>query len=167
MNRRRTTVLAVALATTATVLAGILNHEEASASHRARPLTSTEKPSTTGDYETTAYGLVVNIKNDSSYSMTFLKNAGRDPKNTPKDVLRPGDTDRLAYKADSTGMSVRLSYRVGDTQDTVFPGFAVPAIGPNNSACTGNDRSATSPVGSKCDIGSGWEPDAHLTFVNR
>jgi hypothetical protein len=68
----------------------------------------------------------------------------------PKATLRKGQTDRLVFQGDHSGLSIRLTY-----------------AGYNWSACTGNDRSYNSPAGSRCDIGAGWQPDAHLTFVNR
>jgi hypothetical protein len=165
MNRRITTIAAVIVAAAAVV--GVVFATEAGASHPSRAADTPGHPSISSTYEVSAYGLIVNIKNDSSYPMMFLNSGGKEPKEAPKPVLHPGDTDRLVYSADSAGMSVRLTYQVGGTQETVFPGFAVPIIGPNGFACSANDRSAKSPVGSKCDIGKNWQPDAHLAFVNR
>jgi len=160
MQRRIKVVVTSALVAGGVLLSGLGLAAEASAAPR-------EPAVITADHETNAWGLIINIKNESSYPMHFLNTGGKEPKSPPKATLLPGETDRLAYSADSAGMTAWLTYKVGDTQETVSPGFGVPMMGPNNFACSGNDRSANSPVGSKCTIGSGWEPDAHLTFVNR
>lgn len=116
---------------------------------------------------TASWGLILNIKNGSTHTMKWLEDQSKEPNNAPKPLLKPGETDRLVYKGDSSGMSIRPTYLVGDTKYTVFPAFSVPPVGPNLAVCTADDRAANSPVASRCDIGKGWEPDAHLTFVNR
>jgi hypothetical protein len=161
--RRLFKIAVAATVATAAIGGGLGLAGEASASHSTSAATS----STTHTQAGKSY-LVVNIRNDSNYDMTYLDAGGGTPNEIPKPVLHKGDTDRLVFMTDSTGgASAHLSYRVGDTKETVYPRFSVPWIGPNGFACSANDRSANSPVGSKCDIGSGYQPDAHLTFVNR
>jgi hypothetical protein len=120
-------------------------------------------------HETASYGLIINVTNNSTHNMRWMGDLVKQPSNTPKAVLRPGETDRLVYKGDSAGMSARPQYQVDDTQYSVYPVFSVPLVGPNGYVCSVNDMSSyDSPVGAtNCKIGSGWEPDAHFSFVNR
>jgi hypothetical protein len=161
--RRLIKVAVVGAVAIAAIGGGLALAGEASASHRSSAAAS----ATTHTQAGKSY-LVVNIRNDSSYDMTYLDAGGGTPNEVPKPVLHKGDTDRLVFMSDSSGgASAHLTYRVGDTKETVYPRFSVPWIGPNGSVCSPNDRSSNSPVGCKCDIGSGYQPDAHLTFVNR
>jgi hypothetical protein len=128
---------------------------------------STGLPAATGKVNAASHGLIINIKNNSTHNLRWVEDDYNQPTNTPKAILRPGETDRLVYKASGGRMTASPNYQVGDTQYRVYPVFSVPLVGPNGYSCTANDRSADSPVGSKCDIGSGWEPDAHLTFIDR
>jgi hypothetical protein len=161
--KRQIKVAVAAAAAVAAIVGGFAIATEATASHTSPAATSAAMHTHAGK----SY-LVVNIRNDSSYDMTYLDAGGGTPNEVPKSVLHKGDTDRLVFMSDSTGgAAARLTYRVGDTKETVYPMFDVPWIGGNGYACSANDRSSNSPVGSKCDIGSGWQPDAHLTFVNR
>jgi hypothetical protein len=111
--------------------------------------------------------LIINIKNDSTHDLRWLGDHSSTPENTPIAVLHPGERDRLVYKqSDGSYMTARPNYQVDNSQYVLFPGFSVPLIGKNSTACSSLERSPKSPVGTKCDIGKGWEPDAHLTFVD-
>jgi hypothetical protein len=123
----------------------------------------------TTSYQTSSHGLILNVVNTSSHTLRWMDDQNMSPTNTPKPLLHPGETDRLVYKASMGRMSIRPTWQIDDTKFTVFPAFSVPSVGANGYSCTPNDMSSyQSPVGpTHCDIGNGWEPDAHLTLGDR
>jgi hypothetical protein len=155
MNRRRKAVIAAATAAV-TIGAMTVGVTEAHA-----------HPKKDDGYHATAWGLIINVKNDSTHDLRWLGDSGSTPKNTPIEVLHPGEKDRLVYKQSDGGyMTAWPTYQVDNTEYVLSPGFSVPLIGKNSTACSSRHWTPKSPVGAKCDIGKGWEPDAHLTFVN-
>lgn len=110
------------------------------------------------------HGMVLNVTNSSSYDLQWV--GGSDPYSTPKTIIPAnGGTDRIVWHGSNLELSP--TWQVVGTQYNVFPQFGVPLIGGNMSVCTMDEVSHNSPVGmSHCDIGHGWDPDAHVTFAN-
>lgn len=109
-------------------------------------------------------GMVLNVTNSSSYDLLWV--GGSNPYSTPKTIIPAnGGTDRIEWH----GLNLNLTptWQVVGTQHNVFPAFSVPLFGGNGAVCTMDEISKNSPVGmSHCDIGKGWDPDAHVTFAN-
>jgi hypothetical protein len=164
MNRLTRLTATIAATAVAVVGLGFVSMSASSADPAPRIVKQLE-----GDMHASSYGLVLNVKNDSTYTLFWAGDLGHSPSNSPKLELPPGGTDRITYKGDSTGMMARPQYLVGNTGYSVYPAFGVPLAGSNATSCSPNDMSSyQSPVGpTSCKIGSGWEPDAHVTFGNR
>lgn len=164
MNHHR---LFAAAILTATVVGGSLTGAVTS---NAEPLTLPNTGSiSTGSFgaapgpiESSKAGMVLNVINNSSYDLQWI--GGTDPANTPKTIIPAnGGTDRIVWHG--TNLELAPTWQVVGTQYNVFPRFGVPLIGGNGAVCTMDEISPNSPVGmSHCDIGSGWDPDAHVTF---
>lgn len=117
------------------------------------------------------FTVVVNVVNNSSYPMHWVKDAGDGivPDSPPLTIPPNGGTDRIKFETNAAhGLQIKPTWRVGDTEYTVFPRFAVPTVGPNGFDCSIDNVDAGSPVGiGGCDIGAHYHPDAHLTFFDR
>jgi hypothetical protein len=112
-------------------------------------------------------GLVLNVVNNSSHDLHWVGDGnGPDPTSTPKDTIPAnGGTDRIVFSG--TNLQIQPTWQVAGTQKNVFPSFGVPLVGFNGFSCTVDDISKGSPVGmTHCDIGKGYDPDAHVTFGN-
>jgi hypothetical protein len=117
------------------------------------------------------FELVINVVNNSSYDLRWVGDAGDGltPDSPPVAVLAAhGGTDRITFESNAAhGIEVRPTWRVDGTEMTVFPPLGVPTIGANAILCDVHEWSAGSPVGATgCDIGHGYAPDAHITFVD-
>ena len=117
------------------------------------------------------FELVINVVNNSSHDLHWVGDAGDGltPDSPPAPVLAAhGGTDRITFESNAAhGIQVRPTWRVDGTEMTVFPPLGVPTIGPNAILCDVHEWSAGSPVGATgCNIGHGYAPDAHITFVD-
>lgn len=111
-----------------------------------------------------SHGMVLNVTNSSSYDLQWV--GGSDPYSTPKTIIPAnGGTDRIVWHG--SNLELTPTWQVVGTEYNVFPAFSVPFVGWNGAVCTMDEISPNSTVGmSHCDIGSGWDPDAHVTFAN-
>jgi hypothetical protein len=122
----------------------------------------------TGKVGASKAGLVLNVVNNSTHELRWVGGGdGPDPSSTPKQIVSAnGGTDRIVWTG--TNLQIHPTWQVVGTEQNVFPSFAVPLFGPNGYSCTVDDISKNSPVGmAHCDIGHGYDPDAHVTFGDR
>jgi hypothetical protein len=113
-------------------------------------------------------GLVLNVVNNSTHELRWVGDGtGPDPASTPSAIVAAnGGTDRIVWNG--TNLQIHPTWQVVGTETNVFPSFGVPLFGFNTYACTVDDISKGSPVGmTHCDIGNGYDPDAHVTFGDR
>ena len=116
-----------------------------------------------GTVDSSRAGMVLNVTNSSTYDLQWVGGSG--PASTPLAVIPAGGTDRIVWHG--TNLELEPTWQVVGTEYNVFPKFGVPLIGGNATVCTIDEISRNSPVGmSHCDIGHGWDPDAHVTFAD-
>jgi hypothetical protein len=128
---------------------------------------STTRPQHTGVGASKA-GLVLNVVNNSTHELRWVGDGdGPDPSSTPAAIVAAnGGTDRIVWTG--SNLVVHPTWQVVGTEKNVFPSIGVPDIGFNSIFCTADEISKGSPVGmTHCDIGKGYDPDAHVTFGDR
>jgi hypothetical protein len=114
--------------------------------------------------------LVLNVVNNSDYDLDWVGNVNvknQKPDSAPNAVLAAhGGTDRIVFHS-NLAIEITAQWRVAGTKFYVGPLIGVPLVGVNGIDCSQGTITLNSPAGpTACDVGKGWAPDAHVTFIN-